>query len=52
MRRQRRSLQRQREPPWPERGRFVLALSGGRTPWIMLRALAAEDVPWHAVNIV
>lgn len=33
------------------RGCFVLALSGGRTPWPMLRALAAEDVPWPAVEI-
>ena len=35
-----------------ERGRFVLALSRGRTPWIMLPALAAEDVPWSAVHKV
>ena len=35
-----------------ERGRFVLAVSGGRTPWLMLRALADEDVPWHAVHVV
>ena len=34
------------------RGRFVFAVSGGRTPWIMLRALAREDVPWPAVEIV
>lgn len=34
------------------RGRFVLAVSGGRTPWQMLRALAKEDVPWHGVHIV
>lgn len=27
------------------RGRFVLAVSGGHTPWIMLRALAQEDIP-------
>jgi 6-phosphogluconolactonase len=33
------------------RGRFVLAVSGGRTPWVMLRALANEDVPWPAVQI-
>ncbi len=33
-------------------GRFVLAVSGGHTPWLMLRALAAEDVPWPAVEIV
>lgn len=35
-----------------ERGRFVFAASGGRTPWVMLRALADEDVPWEAVEIV
>ena len=34
------------------RGRFVMAVSGGRTPWIMLRALAGEDVPWDNVHIV
>jgi len=35
-----------------ERGRFVMAVSGGRTPWQMLRALASESVPWDAVHIV
>ncbi|MGB6945537.1 MAG: 6-phosphogluconolactonase [Bryobacteraceae bacterium] len=35
-----------------ERGRFVMAVSGGHTPWLMLRALAALDVPWPAVHIV
>ena len=34
------------------RGRFVVAVSGGHTPWVMLRALAASDVPWPAVHIV
>ena len=29
------------------RGRFVFAVSGGLTPWIMLRALAGDDVPWQ-----
>mgnify|MGYP003693806765 CR=1 FL=1 len=29
------------------RGRFVMAVSGGHTPWQMLRALANEDVPWE-----
>ena len=33
------------------RGRFVIAVSGGRTPWLMLRALADEDVPWDAMHI-
>ena len=35
-----------------ERGRFVVAFSGGHTPWLMLRALADEDVPWDSVHIV
>src|SRR6476469_6306140 len=34
------------------RGRFSLAISGGRTPWQMLRILASEDVPWPSVDIV
>lgn len=34
------------------RGRFVVALSGGHTPWVMLRALANADVPWPAIHIV
>ena len=34
------------------RGRFVVAISGGRTPWQMLRALAGEDVPWGRVHVV
>jgi 6-phosphogluconolactonase len=34
------------------RGRFTVAVSGGRTPWLMLRALANKDVPWEAVNVV
>ena len=33
------------------RGRFVLAVSGGHTPWIMLRALADEDLPWANVHV-
>jgi 6-phosphogluconolactonase len=32
-------------------GRFALAVSGGRTPWQMLQALAGEDVPWNAVHL-
>ena len=34
------------------RGRCVVAVSGGRTPWVMLRALAGQDVPWADVHIV
>jgi 6-phosphogluconolactonase len=33
------------------RGRFALAVSGGHTPWIMLRALAGEDTPWAGVHV-
>src|ERR1700746_1395598 len=34
-----------------ERGRFVFAVSGGHTPWVMLKALAKEDVPWDKVHL-
>jgi len=33
------------------RGRFVLAVSGGRTPWIMLSDFAGRDVPWQATHV-
>jgi 6-phosphogluconolactonase len=33
------------------RGRFVMAVSGGRTPWMMLRALAKENLPWKNIDI-
>jgi 6-phosphogluconolactonase len=33
------------------RGRFIMAVSGGHTPWIMLRALADEQVPWKDVHV-
>ena len=34
------------------RGRFIVAVSGGRTPWTMLRTLADQDVPWPHVHVV
>jgi 6-phosphogluconolactonase len=34
------------------RGRFVVAVSGGRTPWIMLRALANMEIPWKGVHVL
>jgi 6-phosphogluconolactonase len=34
------------------RGQFVMAVSGGRTPWIMLRALATEKMPWERIHVV
>ena len=32
-------------------GRFIVAFSGGHTPWLMLRALADETVPWAGVHV-
>lgn len=34
------------------RGCFVMAVSGGRTPWLMLRALGGRDLPWARVHVV
>ena len=34
------------------RGRFVMALSGGRTPWLMLRYLVEKPVPWDGTYVV
>lgn len=33
------------------RGRFTFAVSGGHTPWLMMRALADEDVPWQSMHV-
>jgi 6-phosphogluconolactonase len=30
---------------------FTLAVSGGHTPWVMLRILAGEDLPWTKVHL-
>jgi 6-phosphogluconolactonase len=32
-------------------GRFSFAVSGGHTPWMMLRALANEDLPWAKIHV-
>jgi 6-phosphogluconolactonase len=34
------------------RGKFVMAVSGGKTPWIMLRDLAQQEVPWKDVHVL
>ena len=34
------------------RGRFTVAVSGGRTPWVMLHALSSLDVPWDSVHVL
>jgi 6-phosphogluconolactonase len=33
------------------RGRFHLAVSGGHTPWQMLRLLAREELPWQDIHV-
>jgi 6-phosphogluconolactonase len=33
------------------RGRFLMAVSGGHTPWVMLRALANQGLDWKAVHV-
>ena len=34
------------------RGRFIMAVSGGHTPWLMLGALADQQIPWESVHVV
>ena len=34
------------------RGHFVMAVSGGHSPWIMLSALAKEELPWEHVHVM
>jgi 6-phosphogluconolactonase len=34
-----------------QRGKFLMAVSGGKTPWIMLRDLADEEVPWEHLHV-
>ncbi len=34
------------------RGRFIMAVSGGHTPWQMLRFLAGQEFPWESVHVV
>ncbi len=34
------------------RGHFIIAVSGGKTPWKMLRTLADEDLPWERIHIL
>jgi 6-phosphogluconolactonase len=33
------------------RGRFVMAVSGGRTPWRMLEQLSVRPLPWRDVQV-
>jgi hypothetical protein len=51
-RRRRNSLPRRHGPRFWRRGRFNFAVIGGRTPWLMLRALASENIPWNEVHLM
>jgi 6-phosphogluconolactonase len=33
-------------------GRFTVAVSGGRSPWLMLQALGELDLPWQHVHVL
>lgn len=33
------------------RGQFLLALSGGKSPWKTMQALSKESVPWESVHV-
>ena len=33
------------------RGQFAFAVSGGHSPWVMLRALAGEPLPWERIHV-
>ena len=33
------------------RGIFTFAVSGGKTPWVMLRELASEELPWEKIHL-
>lgn len=35
-----------------DRGIFTMAVSGGHTPWVMLRKLAAMKMPWDKVHVI
>lgn len=34
-----------------ERGQAVIALSGGETPWLMLRELREYELPWNRIYV-
>ena len=44
-------IARQARAAVPERGRFCVALSGGRTPWKMLGHLVRLDILWGGVHV-
>lgn len=33
------------------KGIFTFAVSGGRTPWVMLKKLASESLPWEQIHV-
>lgn len=34
-----------------ERGRALIAVSGGETPWLMIEDLAARNLPWTSIHV-
>jgi 6-phosphogluconolactonase len=34
-----------------QKGFFTMAISGGRTPWEMIKILAKQDLPWEKVYL-
>jgi 6-phosphogluconolactonase len=44
-------IAREARDAFAARHKFVMAVSGGKTPWIMLRYLSQEDVPWEGVHV-
>ena len=34
------------------RGRCLIAVSGGHTPWLMLRMLGREELPWSGLHVL
>lgn len=45
-------LTQQAQAALAARGRFVVALSGGRTPWVMLRHWRQADLAWTQVHVL
>lgn len=45
-------IARQAKAAVADHGSFVMAVSGGHTPWLMLRALSHEHLPWDAIQVV
>ena len=45
------TIAREAQAAIDNRGRFLLAVSGGHTPWAMLKILSGMSVPWASVHV-